>query len=224
MAGLASVLKRLAQLRRPYRVVDDAELEALASSPHHEGIVVEAPPVAPPHRWGRGTGQWLLLDGVQNPHNVGAILRSAAHFGVRGIWAIDGPRIGGAAARVAEGGAEYVPYAPVPLERALEGLQAAGSVVGTTGGRAPSLFEVPMTPCRVWVLGSEHHGIRPEVAALVGGWVQVAGTGHVESLNVSVSAALVCAEYARRPPLVRAERTRAPGGRSQGRRGPRKPR
>ena len=202
VAALGPVLKRLAARHRPYRIVEDRDLEALAKSPHHEGIVVEVPPKPGPRTFASSEGQWLLLDGGRNPHNLGAILRSAAHFDARGVWALDGPELAGAAARVAEGGAEFVPYAAVPEGRALSALEQAPLVLGTRADPgAPSLFDVPLADRVVWVLGSEASGARAPVADRVHGWVRIPGSGRVESLNVSVAAALVLAEWARRHPL-----------------------
>src|SRR5690606_15880243 len=94
------------------------DLRKLAASSHHEGVVAdmlrEEP--QPLTSWLRDLGDGpqcaLWLDGVGNPHNLGAILRSAAHFGIAAILL---PKhstlaLSGAAARVAEGGAEAVPF------------------------------------------------------------------------------------------------------------------
>lgn len=200
--SLASQLKALASQRRAYRIVEDSELEALAQSPHHEGVVVDVQAAPTLDRFASSPGQWLLLDRVRNPHNVGALLRSAAHFGVRGIWAIGATAAAGAAARVAEGGAEFVPYGAVDRRTALDALRKARgfTVFGTSAASPDDLFEVELPSKVVWVLGSEAAGIDGPVAKAVDRWVRIPGTGHVESLNVSVSGALVMAEYARRHP------------------------
>ena len=82
------LMKQLAERRRPYRVVDAAELEKVAGARHHEGVVLITS--APDARAvkdvvaafdGARPARWLCIDGVRNPHNVGALLRTAAHFG-----------------------------------------------------------------------------------------------------------------------------------------------
>src|SRR5690606_37911850 len=86
---IGEVLRELARRRLPYRIVSDEELAKVAGSQHHEGICFYARPLpAPdeaallaPFRAGDRAGCLLYLDGVENPHNVGAILRTAAHFG-----------------------------------------------------------------------------------------------------------------------------------------------
>ncbi|MCJ1883105.1 23S rRNA (guanosine(2251)-2'-O)-methyltransferase RlmB, partial [Pseudomonas nitroreducens] len=88
-----------------------------AATTHHEGLVADVlrAPVVPLAQWledlGEGPALALWLDGVGNPHNFGAILRSAAHFGVKALLLPAGSTLAlsGAAARVAEGGAESVP-------------------------------------------------------------------------------------------------------------------
>lgn len=95
-----------------YRVVEEADLSKLAASAHHEGVVADVlrVPPQPLQEWlaalPPGPVLALWLDGVGNPHNFGAILRSSAHFGVAGLLLPAGSTLGlsGAAARVAEGG------------------------------------------------------------------------------------------------------------------------
>ena len=132
---LQPLLKWCAAQRIGYRVVGEDDLRRLAASAHHEGVVADVlrePPAA--------LGTWLealpagpqcalWLDGVGNPHNLGAILRSAAHFGVAGVLlSKTSPlALSGAAARVAEGGAEAVPFVRLGRDdNAIAQLRAAG--------------------------------------------------------------------------------------------------
>ncbi|MFT4198104.1 MAG: RNA methyltransferase substrate-binding domain-containing protein, partial [Pseudoxanthomonas sp.] len=116
MGALKPLLAWCVQHRVGYRVVEEADLAKLAASAHHEGVVADvlrAPPLALPD-WLRalpaGPALAIWLDGVGNPHNLGAILRSAAHFSGAGVLLPQdaGLALSGAAARVAEGGAEAV--------------------------------------------------------------------------------------------------------------------
>ncbi|ELQ15783.1 tRNA/rRNA methyltransferase, partial [Xanthomonas translucens DAR61454] len=119
--ALQPLLKWCAANRVGYRVVEEADLNKLAASAHHEGVVadvVRAEPL-PLTAWlqtlAPGPALALWLDGVGNPHNFGAILRSAAHFGAAAILLPDTATLAlsGAAARVAEGGAEALPLVQI---------------------------------------------------------------------------------------------------------------
>ncbi|MGH8025749.1 MAG: RNA methyltransferase substrate-binding domain-containing protein, partial [Pseudoxanthomonas sp.] len=124
-----------------YRVVEEADLGKLAASSHHEGVVADVLRVEPLDlsAWLQAlpTGPVLALwlDGVGNPHNFGAILRSAAHFGVAAILQSQDSTlaVSGAAARVAEGGAEKVPLVRMQdRDGALAALRAAGFKLAAT--------------------------------------------------------------------------------------------
>ena len=156
-----------------YRVVADEDLQKLAASSHHEGVVADVlreEPLAlttwlrelPP-----GPQLALWLDGVGNPHNLGAILRSAAHFGVAAILL---PKhsplaLSGAAARVAEGGAEAVPFVRLGREdNAIAQLRGAGFALAATLVRGGTdLFAAALPARLVYVLGAEsrRNGCRP---------------------------------------------------------------
>ncbi|MBW8374089.1 MAG: rRNA methyltransferase, partial [Stenotrophomonas sp.] len=140
------VLKWCVANRVGYRVVEEGDLNKLAATTHHEGLVADvlrAPMLA--------LDEWLAtlpagkpvlalwLDGVGNPHNFGAILRSAAHFGVAGLLLPPDSTLAlsGAAARVAEGGAEAVPLVRLPaLPEAMAQLRAARQSQAATRGEA----------------------------------------------------------------------------------------
>lgn len=195
--------KVLAQAKKVYRCVEPAELEKIAGTVHHGGIVavITAPALRAPlpaeiAKWAeRGEGL-LVLDRIGNAHNLGAIARTAAFFGVARIvlpYHPDAALPGEAAYRVAEGGLEAVEVFRVPETVAfIKQLTAAGyEVIGaaTRGGRpdAPRRNQKPIA----LVLGNEEHGLAPEVAAACSRQVTIPGTGAVESLNVSVAAAVL---------------------------------
>ena len=126
---LQPLLKWCVANRVGYRVVEEGDLHKLAASAHHEGVVAEVlrEEPQPLTAWLRelpdGPQCALWLDGVGNPHNLGAVLRSAAHFGAAGVLvpADSGLTLSGAAYRVAEGGAEAV--REVGLEFAVRQIQ-----------------------------------------------------------------------------------------------------
>lgn len=207
------ICKVLAQGKKIYRQVEPAELEKIAGSVHHGGIVaVVAPrPLRPATaedvaKWARRGEALLVLDHIGNAHNLGAIARSAAFFGVPRIVIPDSAgaaRPGDAAYRVAEGGLEHLEvWQTKHLVTFVRELAAAGyDVVGaaTRGGRGEIAPRGrPAKPVAL-VLGNEEHGLAPETAAACTRLVTLPGRGAVESLNVSVAAAVLLWELVGRP-------------------------
>jgi TrmH RNA methyltransferase len=207
LGDLKTVLAWCVQKRLGYRVVANADLDKLTQSQHHEGVcfeVVRRPLMtlaALLQRIPKPPQPALLvwLDGVGNPHNVGAILRSAANFGAHGLIV---PRdaagaVSGAALRVAEGGAEAVPLAQLaPGENAIEALHNAELRVAAAVPRAGEALYAARLPARLaLVLGAEDTGVRQGVVDRADLHLTLPGTGAVESLNVAASAALLFGEY-----------------------------
>lgn len=194
--------------RLGYRIVPEDELSKIVASSHHEGVVaaMRRRPESALAGWlaalPPGPALALWLDGVGNPHNLGALLRSAAHFGVAGLLLSgdDTLAVSGAAARVAEGGAEAVPLVRMPAPTlAIPALQGAGFTLAATVVRGgDSLFTAPLAERLVLVLGAEGEGVDPALAAACGQRLGIPGTGAVESLNVSVAGAVLMAEWRRR--------------------------
>jgi TrmH RNA methyltransferase len=192
----------------PCAEVDERELDRLAESKHHEGLCV----VARPRRWAsakdlgdqlvRSRGRALALDRVRNPYNVGAILRSAAFFGLDGvILGAPAPHSGlhATAVRVAEGGAEEVALArTTDLADTLARLRARGvRVVGADGHAPTDALCYRYEPPTVLVLGNEREGLADRVRGQCDALVAVRGKGRVESLNVGVAAGVLVAQLAR---------------------------
>ena len=188
----------------PCAEVDERELDRLAESKHHEGLCV----LAKPRRWAsakdmadalvRTRGRVLALDRVRNPYNVGAILRSAAFFGLDGvILGAPAPHSGLAATavRVAEGGAEEVTLArTTDLADTLSRLRARGArIVGADGHATTDALTFRYEPPTVLVLGNEREGLADRVRAECDALVAVRGKGQVESLNVGVAAGVLIA-------------------------------
>lgn len=202
---LKPVLAHCVKQRVGYNVVGDEDLRKLAGSQHHEGVVFAAMPAPerPLSTWLRdlpaGPALALWLDGVGNPHNLGAILRSAAHFGAAGLLLPkDSPlALSGAAARVAEGGAEAVPL--VRLGRAdnsLAQLRSAGFTPAATVVRGGEpLFDAALPARLVLVMGAEQSGVEQALAEQAGLRLGIPGTGAVESLNVASATSVFLAEW-----------------------------
>jgi TrmH RNA methyltransferase len=205
---LQPLLKWCVANRVGYRVVEEGDLQKIAASAHHEGVVADVlrdEPV-PLSSWLRdlpeGPQCLLWLDGVGNPHNLGAILRSAAHFGIGAVLL---PKhstlaLSGAAARVAEGGAEAVPFVRLGREdNAIAQLHGAGFALAATVVRGGSdLFKAELPRRLVYVVGAEGEGMSPELAAACDMRVSIPGSGAVESLNVASATAVLLAAWASR--------------------------
>ena len=202
----ADMCRWLAQERRVYRQVEPAELERIAGSIHHGGIVAvtERPPLRAPKfqdlaEWQRNGEPLLILDRIGNPHNLGAIVRSAAFFGINRLLIQRHPlqaQPTDAAYRVAEGGMEHVfIYEVTALQPFVKQLHARFLVVGASvrGGRNLDTAKPPRAPGRpvALLLGNEETGLDPQLERLCEQLVRIPGGGAVESLNVSAAAAVL---------------------------------
>lgn len=206
---VGDVLRELARRRLPYRVVGDEELAKVAGSQHHEGICFIARPLPLPdeatifgrYRAGDRAARMVYLDGVENPHNIGAILRTAAHFGAAALAGSRDrlPNPSGATARVAEGGAEHVPVLrwADPLA-SLRSLASRFALVATAHDAPKDLYLSDLPKRCVFLMGAEGTGLSAEVRRLATMTVAIPGTGAVESLNVSSAAAILLGEHWRR--------------------------
>ncbi len=209
---IGAICKRLAQAKKVYRQVEPAELEKISGSIHHGGIVavvtppaLRTPAVEDIAHWAKRGDAVLVLDRIGNAHNLGAIARTAAFFGVARIIIPDLPgaaKPNDAAYRVAEGGFEHLEVWQSPnLALLAHDLATAGfDVVGaaTRGGRPETPRREPGRPIAL-ILGNEERGLAPDVAAACTRQVTIPGSGRVESLNVSVAAAVLMWElFARR--------------------------
>lgn len=208
---LQPLLKWCAAQRVGYRVVDDVdELRKLAASAHHEGVVADVLREAPQPLadWLRALPEGpccaLWLDGVGNPHNLGAILRSSAHFGAAGLLLPQTSTLAlsGAAARVAEGGAEAVPLVRLGRDdEAIAQLRGAGFTLAATVVRGgDDLFAARLPQRLVYVLGAEGEGMGESLASACDLRLSIPGTGAVESLNVASATAVLLAQWKRSLP------------------------
>jgi TrmH RNA methyltransferase len=196
---------RLARVRRPYRMMPADELARTAGTAHHGGICAVATARDVPLLDGASPPQHrflLALDGVGNPHNLGAIARSAAFFGVRALLLLDKPGAAmpsDAAYRVAEGGLEYLDlYRTGDLARAVRVLQPwYRSVAATLGGEGVPPRDLPLDRPTLLVLGHEEDGVSPGVLAVCRRQVRVTPRGAVQSLNVAQAAAVLLYALAR---------------------------
>ena len=200
--ALAPLCARLGETRKPFRLVGREELARVAGTPLNGGVVaLIAPPrvaefdVGEARRWAREGQPLLILDGVGNPHNLGAIVRSAAFFGLTRLVISDHPGQAGpseAAWRVAEGGLAHVQlYRAHSLPRVLPKLAPEWLVLGTALGKGRTPAEVGHKHAAAPVLGNEEEGLPPETLAACAGRLTLPGGGAVQSLNVAATAAIL---------------------------------
>jgi TrmH RNA methyltransferase len=214
MAAAAELLRWCAAQHRAYHVVTNEEMARVTQSSHHEGICLLAKtpmrltlePLCMRLATQLGPVCVLLLEGVTNPHNLGAILRVAAHFGAAAVVQCGEtgtvPRLSAAVCRTAEGAAEHVPVVTVKDGRsAIERLRRCALEVVASSSHAPVTLYARSLPRRcLLLLGSEAEGLSPELMAAADATVAIPGTGWVESLNVACAAAVFLAAFRRQAP------------------------
>jgi len=186
---------------------DDDRLTQLAGSPRHQGVVARVKPLPQRHSLDDvldavdGLPLVLVLDGVTDPHNLGACLRVADGAGVHAVVAPKDHAVGlnATVAKVASGAAETVPYLMVTnLARTLSELKERDIwVLGTSDTAEQSLYEVDLNRPVALVLGAEGKGMRQLTAKTCDQLVRIPMKGAVESLNVSVAAGVCLFEALR---------------------------
>ena len=171
----------------------------LGSDTVHQGILLEVEPLPEPTLeeladLPDSAGPLLVLDQVTDPHNVGAILRSAAVFGAQGVIMTrrHSPPLGGALAKSASGALEYVPIVLVPnLARAMAELgKLAYHRIGLDGTGENTIEGETLTGRIALVLGSEGRGLRQLTQEHCDVLARISGSGGLGSLNVSNAAAV----------------------------------
>lgn len=178
--------------------------EVLPPGAVHQGLALEAPPLAPAALDDLATpaeGILVMLDQVTDPQNVGAIFRSAAAFGARGVVLQErhAPRLAGVLAKAAAGAIDKVPHArEINLSRALERLEGLGwRAVGLDGQADLDLTDALDGGPTVLVMGSEGEGLRRLVREHCDTLARISLSAGVESLNVAAAAAVALYEARR---------------------------
>ncbi len=191
--------------------VPRATLTALTGTPHHQGVVarVAARPYAElgdllaiPRRRGE-PALFLLLDQVQDPGNLGNLLRTAEALGVHGVMLVRHQAVGltGHAVKAAAGALEYLPVARVGnLVQTLDILKGEGCWVVGASAVPPDLpppWRIDLRGPVALVLGSEGRGLRPLVARRCDALTRIPLAGRVASLNVAAAGAALLFEAVR---------------------------
>ena len=194
----------LAADRRPYRIVEADELEKIAGTAMHGGIVALAEAVEMPlfepedgRDWAAAGEPLLILDGVGNPHNLGAIVRTAAFFGLKRVLVSDNPEQAlpsDASHRVARGGMAHVEIVDAgEIEVTLKQLKPHYLVVATGLDKGQPWREIGAGDRRprAIVLGNEEVGLDPATLNACDAVLTIPGSGAVQSLNVAATAAIL---------------------------------
>jgi 23S rRNA (guanosine2251-2'-O)-methyltransferase len=184
------------------------DLDRLTGDAVHQGIVLDAEPLEEPSlddmliALESRNAHVLFLDHVTDPHNVGAILRSASAFGAAAVVATrhHAPEITGILAKTASGAVEHIDYVRVPnLVRALESVMDAGfiTIALDERGEKPLAAHGPFTRTAL-VMGAEGEGLRRLTLESVQFTAKLPTGGPIGSLNVSNAAAVALYEIARK--------------------------
>jgi len=207
---VAQVVASAHQAGVPVRYRERRDLDRLAGSPHHQGVVLRVEPF--PYvqledlleAWRRSgkKGFFLALDGITDPHNFGAILRSAAAVGCHGVI-IPADRscpVTGAVDRASSGALSRIALCRVVnLARTLDELKKEGLwIFGLAAeSEAGPVFRTDLDSDLVLVVGGEGSGLRPNVRKHCDLLLSIPMPGGIESLNASVAAAVVLFEALR---------------------------
>jgi 23S rRNA (guanosine2251-2'-O)-methyltransferase len=206
---LETLLETLSTLDISIEKVERKKLDKLADGMNHQGVVLE---VALPEELSENdlkvavehlseNALFLVLDNVQDPHNLGACLRTADATGVHGIIITKDNAVGitPTVCKVASGAAETVPvYVVTNLARTLRWLKTEGVwVIGTAGEAESILFKSDFTVPMALVIGAEEKGMRRLTREQCDFLVKLPMLGTVESLNLSVATGVLLYEALR---------------------------
>jgi 23S rRNA (guanosine2251-2'-O)-methyltransferase len=186
------------------------ELERLCGSPDHQGVVAEVDPYPyadPGSLLAAEDALVVVLDEIQDPHNLGAVIRSAEVAGASGVVIPErrAAAVTGATAKASAGAVEHVAVARVRnvADWLLQAKDAGAWSYGAAAEAEVAYTEVDWKGRAVLVLGSEGKGLRPRVASACDQLVSIPQRGEVGSLNASVAAAVILFEALRqRAPSV----------------------
>lgn len=198
-------IRRLAGERQvPVVVVPKIQMDQLSRRRPHQGVAAEVAPFAYATLEAilSRPGPLLVLDGVTDPQNLGAILRSAAAFGVAGVILPEDKSapVTAAAVRASAGAAEHVPTARVDnLVRAIEAAKASGRRIVGSAPDGTDVRQADLRPPVCLVIGSEAEGIRRMVRKACDAVIRIPQSGRIGSLNASVAAGILLYEVTRKP-------------------------
>lgn len=197
------IIRHCVDQKLAYHVVTTEELDDITKSSHHEGValLIKNKPLPDLKGIFSDKGMVLALDGVENPHNLGAILRTCAHFGVKAvIYKAKVPvALTGAAYRTSEGGAEIVDSLHIQDWAAVLGEAKANGfeIYATSSHKGNSLYDTSFKSSSLVFMGAEGEGLSPDLLKKISTHLMIPGTESVESLNVASATAVILSEWFR---------------------------
>lgn len=205
---IQNIIELAKKLNRTLIPTTRQELDRLSHQENHQGVIAECVPIKTYHENdlenllnNQPKPLLLILDGIQDPHNLGACLRSADAAGVTAILAPKDKSVGltPAVYKVASGAAETVPFIQVTnLARTLRYLKEWGVwIFGAAADSEKTLYEVDLTGSLALVLGAEGTGLRRLTREHCDLLINIPMQGTVSSLNVSVAAGVCLFEAVR---------------------------
>lgn len=200
-------LARSAQI--PVQQVDRKKLDSLFPGKNHQGVYASVAEMRYAEiedilACAREKGEaplLLVLDELEDPHNLGAILRNADAFGVHGVVIPKRRSVSltGTVAKAAAGALQYVPVARVAnIAQTLKDLKKEGLWICGTAMDGQNIYQAPLSGPLAIVIGNEGHGMRPLVAKQCDFTVSIPMKGRINSLNASVATGIVLSEVVRR--------------------------
>jgi|SaaInl3SG_22_DNA_1037383.scaffolds.fasta_scaffold00232_5 23S rRNA (guanosine2251-2'-O)-methyltransferase len=193
-----TIMQYIEQSNITLEKVDKGHLNNISNHAVHQGIVAEVEP----YSYTKlddvihiENGKFLILDSIEDPHNLGAIIRTSDAMGITAIIMSQKQQVPltSTVAKVSTGAIEYVPIVIVPqLFKGITQMKAAGiKILGTDMVNAKHYESVSYEGRVGLILGNEGRGIRTSIKPLVDDMIMIPMKGHVQSLNVSVAAALL---------------------------------
>lgn len=205
---MEKLLKLAAERKVPVRQREKGDLNRLCGTDHHQGVALRAEPFAYADLHdvlaglkGGNAPLILVLDSVQDPHNLGALIRSAACAGANAV-VIPKDRAAGvtpAAEKASAGAASTIPVVQVTnIAQTLQELKDAGFwIYGADGNAKATLYQQDFTGPVALVIGGEGEGVRPLVRKSCDEVVSIPLQGGVNSLNASVAGGIMLFEVVR---------------------------
>ncbi len=211
LKNFSELLKWCAKTKKAYHVVSKDDLKKITGSTHHEGVcfLCKNPEKK---NWDHfllelSSGALknkavLYLDNVGNPHNVGAIVRTAAHFNISYLLSEQKnfAKISGSLARVSEGGIEFVDLIEIPKWDIFfqEIKKYHAKIFSSSAHGKINLYKMNLQNEKgplVFILGNEISGVAKNIKEKSDSTFFIPGSGHVGSLNVSVSSGIILSEF-----------------------------
>lgn len=210
----SEVMQYMAKQKKAYHLETSEEISKFAKSVHHEGVCLLAKSKLDPtlSHWMSiqvNKKQLLLmgLDTIDNPHNLGAIIRSAAHFSVDAIIysSKNTHHTDPAVARVAQGGLEYVPIFRVESwDEFINFCHKKNIALYTTSDKAKnSVSTESFKEHSLIIMGNEGTGLSQSWQKITNTHIKINGTNLVESLNISVASGILMALYRQKHHLIK---------------------